>query len=207
MRQTTNPTRAQSKNARVRPLDAGMAPQISAKTGARLAALFSSANQEWCMPVAVVERVLEVLGAIDLDPCSNSHDNPVIPAAQHFTREDGGLAHEWHGRVYMNPPYGLRIGAWIDKLLESYHQGSVTEAIALLPARPDTRWFDRLRGATICFIKGRLTFRGAPAARPSPRCWSTWVRMTHASRLSARIWAASGARMHRAKAWRSPWRW
>ena len=29
-----------------------------------------------------------------------------MPAGKHFTAAEDGLSREWHGRVYMNPPYG-----------------------------------------------------------------------------------------------------
>jgi len=80
-------------------------------------------------------------GEIDLDPCSNSHEEPNVPAKTHFTREDDGLAQDWHGRVYMNPPYGYEIAEWVDRLCQQYEQGSVIEAITLVPARTDTAWF------------------------------------------------------------------
>jgi len=105
---------------------------------------------------------------IDLDPCSNSHETPNVPAAMHYTAEDDGLAQEWRGRVYMNPPYGREIGAWVSKLVESYMLGDVTHAIALLPARTDTQWFAKLRNYPVCFVTGRLTFVGNDDPAPFP---------------------------------------
>ena len=40
---------------------------------------FSSESAEWYTPGEIIERVQRVLGAIDLDPCSNSHDAPHVP--------------------------------------------------------------------------------------------------------------------------------
>jgi hypothetical protein len=128
---------------------------------------FSSQSEEWYTPPAVIYRVLKVLGAVDLDPCSNP-GVPVIPAARHFTKEQDGLNCEWHGRVYMNPPYGFAIKKWIRKLVQEYRAGRVTEAIVLIPARTDTGWFRRLRRYPICFVRGRLRFRGAKNSAPFP---------------------------------------
>jgi len=132
------------------------------------AALMSTGNGDWQTPPEVIERVIAVLGAIDLDPCSNSHDDPNVPAAKHFTEEDDGLAQEWRGRVYMNPPYGRVIGKWVEKLVEEFEAGRVTQAIALVPARTDTRWFKRFRAFPRCFVQGRLKFVGAAAGAPFP---------------------------------------
>ncbi len=135
----------------------------------RLAVHFSSESPEHYTPSKVLDRVLDVFGEIDLDPCSNAHgDDANVPAAAHFTKDDDGLSREWHGRAYVNPPYGRDIDAWVEKLVAEHEAGRVTEAIALLPGRIDTQWFDRLRGFLWCVIKGRLTFVGNDDPAPFP---------------------------------------
>lgn len=119
-------------------------------------------------PKKIIELTLELLGAIDLDPCSNSIGEPNIPAKKHYTIKDDGLAQKWHGKVYLNPPYGSEISKWIQKLTNEYKEGDVTEAIALLPARTDTRWFGLLREYPRCFVIGRLQFIGAEHSAPFP---------------------------------------
>jgi hypothetical protein len=116
-------------------------PKVPAKKVApRLApALMSSRSPEWYSPTQVVELVLRVLEVIDLDPCADP--GRAIPAAMHYTESDDGLAHEWRGRIFMNPPYGRVIGVWMSKLAAAFASGHVTEAIALVPARVDTRWW------------------------------------------------------------------
>ena len=91
-----------------------------------------------------------------------------MPAAQHFTVGADGLRQSWHGRVYMNPPYGRPIAAWIAKLVDEVGAGQVTAAIALVPARTDTAWFRRLDGWPVAFWHGRLRFGQAPHAAPFP---------------------------------------
>ena len=92
-----------------------------------------------------IEAVVACLGTIDLDPCSNAEGKPNVPARKHYTAADDGLSKQWRGRVYMNPPYGDEIDAWVAKLCEEHQAGRVPEAIALVPARTDTEWFARLR--------------------------------------------------------------
>lgn len=41
----------------------------------------------------------------DLDVASPPGGVPWVPARQHFTEDDDGLAHPWHGVVWCNPPY------------------------------------------------------------------------------------------------------
>lgn len=129
---------------------------------------FSSESGEWLSPPSLVERVQEVMGRITLDPCAASHASPVVPAESHLTEEDDGLARDWSGSVYMNPPYGRAIEEWVEKLISEYEEGGVTEAVALLPARTDTSWFRRLRPYPRCFLHGRLTFSGHANSAPFP---------------------------------------
>lgn len=119
---------------------------------------FSSESKEWYTPPKIIERVLMIFDEIDLDPCSNSKTKPNVPARQLYTKEDDGLAHDWHGRVYMNPPYGDVIDAWISKLIVEYQAGHVDTAIALIPSRTDTDWFWPVWRYPICFVHGRLKF-------------------------------------------------
>lgn len=129
---------------------------------------FSSESDQHYTPDDVISSVLTCLDHIDLDPCSNSQDAPNVPATNHYTEEDNGLSQFWEGSVYMNPPYGVGIAAWVDKLCESYECGDVTEAIALVPARPGTRWWRRMRNHPVCFVDGRLIFKGNENSAPFP---------------------------------------
>ena len=134
----------------------------------RLDVFYSSTTPEWNTPRHVIDRVVTVLGSIDLDPCSNSRVDPNVPADRHYTREEDGLCQTWTGRVYMNPPYGRELGSWVRKLTDAYQAHRVCEAIALLPARTDTQWFRALRVYPKCFVTGRLKFGDARNSAPFP---------------------------------------
>jgi hypothetical protein len=130
--------------------------------------LSSSKSVEWYSPAKIIEPTVKLLGTIDLDPCSNSHENPTVPATVLFTREDDGLKRRWAGRVYMNPPYGSEMAAWVEKLASSYEAGDVSEAIALVPGRIDTEWMRRLRDYPRCHRYGRLRFSAHDQSAPFP---------------------------------------
>jgi hypothetical protein len=117
----------------------------------------SSASPEWYTPKQLVNVVIKALGEIDLDPCSNVAPYNV-PAKKHYTKDDDGLSQPWEGRVFMNPPYGKTIPQWTKRLEDEYNAGNVAEAIALVPARVDTRWYHYISKHTVCFIKGRIRF-------------------------------------------------
>lgn len=128
---------------------------------------YSSASKEWYTPPHILKRVVRVLGAIDLDPCSDGPGS-LVPAARRYTRADDGLRQPWAGRVYLNPPYGDEAEAWVRRLHTLYTLGSVSEAIALLPARTDTAWFQPLWDHLLCFYRGRLKFSNATSSAPFP---------------------------------------
>lgn len=127
---------------------------------------FSTRTPEWTTPAGILEVVVRVLGEIDLDPCADAGHN--VPALRHFTQEDDGLGRYWRGRVFMNPPYGGVIGEWVQHLCYEYREGRTTEAIALVPARTDTRWFGLLADFPKCFVRGRLKFGGGETSAPFP---------------------------------------
>ncbi len=135
--------------------------------GNGMAVHYASDTPEWYTPPEIIERVVATLGAIDLDPCSNT-GTPNVPAKRHFTEADDGLAHPWTGRVYMNPPYGDAIGRWVTKLRDEFTAGRTKAAVALVPARTDTAWFAALRDCTLCLIRGRLRFSASQAGAPFP---------------------------------------
>lgn len=127
---------------------------------------YMSETDEWYTPSRVVDKVVEVLGSLDLDPCAEPAKE--IPATSHFTKQDDGLSRVWTGAVYMNPPYGREILPWVEKLKKHHEAGDVPAAIALLPARTDTEWFSLLDGYPRCFVRGRLKFSGGKNSAPFP---------------------------------------
>lgn len=137
--------------------------------GGAMAVHYSSATPEWYTPSHIIDLVVEFFDEIDLDPCSNSHESPNVSAGMGYTEADDGLSKPWFGRVYMNPPYGDEIVGWVKKLHEEYQNGDIEAAIALLPARTDTRWWnDYVMPYAMCFIRGRLRFVGAENSAPFP---------------------------------------
>ncbi len=130
--------------------------------------LFLSVSAEHNTPPAVWAAAVACLGRVDLDPCSPGPGLCPVVSDSYYTIQDNGLAQPWVGRVYLNPPYGRQIGAWVNKLVDSYRAGTVIAAVALLPARTDTQWWQLLRDFPVCLIKGRLKFGDAANSAPFP---------------------------------------
>lgn len=69
----------------------------------RLFALPHAANtDDWYTPAWIFESMGETF---DLDVCTPPGGVPWIPADRYFTEDDDGLAQEWEGLVWCNPPY------------------------------------------------------------------------------------------------------
>lgn len=124
---------------------------------------FSSETDLWATPQEFFDRYNERFG-FTLDACATP-DNAECPAF--YTRADDGLAQDWRGTVWMNPPYGRTIGAWMRKAYESSLNGATV--VCLVPARTDTRWWhDYAMKGEVEFIKGRLKFGDAQNSAPFP---------------------------------------
>lgn len=122
-------------------------------------ALVSSASNEWYTPTQIIEAAREVLGGIDLDPASGKEANETVRADRFYTEQDNGLAQEWSGRVWMNPPFGGMQVSFLSKLIEEYSAGHVTAAIALFNGyRFEARWFQPLWNYPLCFTNRRFSF-------------------------------------------------
>jgi len=124
---------------------------------------FSSATDDWPTPQNYFDEVNKEFN-FTLDVCA-SRENAKCP--KFFTKEDDGLAQEWDGVIWMNPPYGRGIKDWMRKAYESWVLGATV--VCLVPARTDTSWWhDFAMHGEIRFIRGRLKFGNAKANAPFP---------------------------------------
>jgi ParB family transcriptional regulator, chromosome partitioning protein len=123
------------------------------------------ARHDWRTPADIIDAAREVMGGIDLDPASCAKANEIVDATAFYTVREDGLRQPWNApRVFLNPPYGPHLARWIPKLLAEHARGALTEAVVLVPARVDTRWFAMLDGWPRCHVRGRLRFNGAGTA-------------------------------------------
>jgi len=137
-----------------------------------LDAMFSSDSDEYYTPGEILDSVVSVLGQIDLDPCAERIDSRAnVPAGRHFDKKLDGLIQVWSGTVFMNPPYS-EADKFVDKLIKSWREGEVTQAIALMPSRTDQGWYQALHAvAPVCSVLGRIRFKlpsGELAASGAP---------------------------------------
>jgi hypothetical protein len=112
-------------------------------------------------------HIIPALGgweSFDLDPCAAPPPRPWATARRMNALEDGdGLALDWSGRVWLNPPYtSVEISRWLRKLAD-HGQGT-----ALIFARTETAAFEReiwQRAAGLLFLFGRLHFHYPDGSR------------------------------------------
>ncbi|WP_249181297.1 phage N-6-adenine-methyltransferase [Burkholderia sp. AU19243] len=141
-------------------------------------------NDEWLTP----PEWIQALGPFELDPCA-----PVVrpwnTARLHFTVEDNGLAREWLGRVWCNPPFGREAAKWLKRMADH------NNGIALIPARTETAMFYESvwsRADSVCFVRGRPHFhyvdgRRAPFNSGAPICLVAYGRANTIALLGSRL--------------------
>jgi phage N-6-adenine-methyltransferase len=125
--------------------------------------MFSFQTSEWSTPQTTFDELNNEFH-FTTDVCANA-DN--YKCSTYFTQKINGLAQEWHGVCWMNPPYGRGINKWIRKAYESSLHGATV--VCLVPARTDTAWWhDYSMKGEIRFIRGRLKFGGCKNNAPFP---------------------------------------
>lgn len=140
------------------------------KRRGKLAPLMSSERPDWGTPQNLYDTLNETF-KFTLDPCTGPDNR--LGTHYFFTEADDGLVWPWLGNVFMNPPYGRGIEAWIEKAWYESEEHSAT-VVCLVPARTDTKWFQIgfAHAKAITFLPGRLKFvipgvKAAPAPFPS----------------------------------------
>ena len=140
---------------------------------------------EWYTPPEILERVYRIM-PIDLDPASSPQST--VLAKRYYTKQDDGLSQPWEGNIYLNPPYGREAAKWIDKLVTEYKANRTQQAILLIHAKTDTRWFNQLvdwTAAMVC-IKGRLRFVSPEGVRKNAGTFPSLVFLlstNHSTRM------------------------
>jgi hypothetical protein len=108
-------------------------------------------TDEWYTP----QYIIDSLGKFDLDPCA-----PIVPlyqtAGTMYNELEDGLAQNWEGRVWLNPPYSRPlINKFMRRMAEHNH------GTALIFSRTDTELFHTEvfgKATAVKFLKGRIRF-------------------------------------------------
>lgn len=125
---------------------------------------FSSERMDWATPPALF-AALDAEFGFTLDAAALPHN---AKCARYFTPADDALAQDWGaGVVWLNPPYGRQIAAFMRKAYEASLAGATV--VCLVPARTDTAWWhDVAARGEVRFLRGRVRFEGAAHGAPFP---------------------------------------
>jgi phage N-6-adenine-methyltransferase len=124
---------------------------------------FSSATEMWATPQDFFDKYNDIFD-FKTDVCASPEN---AKCTVYYTEQMDGLAQEWKGSCWMNPPYGRAIKDWMRKAYESSLKGATV--VCLVPARTDTAWWhDYAIKGDIEFIRGRLKFGGHKNSAPFP---------------------------------------
>jgi phage N-6-adenine-methyltransferase len=130
---------------------------------------FSSRSNEWGTPPRLF-NLLDQFFCFTLDPCCTVG---MAKCRKFYTKEDDGLVKDWSKDiVFMNPPYGREIKAWMRKAYEESQKGAVV--VCLVYSRTDTVWWHEYAAkGRVLFLRGRVKFISSDTkgvSAPFPSC-------------------------------------
>jgi ParB family chromosome partitioning protein len=118
-------------------------------------------GDSWGTPKEWINLARLVMGGIDVDPASNDEAQKIVRAGEYFTRSKDGLAQNWIGRVWLNPPYSQpSISRFTEKLIAELKAKHTKQACVLVNNTTDTQVGQALLGAcsAVLFPAGRISF-------------------------------------------------
>jgi hypothetical protein len=151
--------------------DANGSPQLSLLATSVLAkktrdserVFHQSKSDEWYTPPVIIESARRVMGSIDTDPASSPLADKTVRAATYYSSQCSGLnpLNDWHGNVWLNPPYGGEASSFVLRLIRELRSGSVSQACLLLNAGSmSSKWFAPIYTAcqVLMITLGRIDF-------------------------------------------------
>ena len=123
--------------------------------------LFSSASVEWATPQDLFDLLNDEFG-FGLDAAAGPHN---AKCDFYIDKNQNSLTTDWityvnpGEAVWLNPPWGRKVGDWVAKAFSQAVQYRLT-VVCLLPANTDTAWWHEyvMHAAQVRLIKGRLKF-------------------------------------------------
>lgn len=167
------------------------------------AANFSSESVEWYTPEPYIALAHEVMGGIDLDPASSPFANQTVGATQIYTDADDGLSQDWFGRVFCNPPYGIKdgnslAGMFCQKAITEYERERIEQAILLVNSVHSQKWQAPLYRFPVCFVDHRIQFvSGDGEENKNPTFQNIFVYLGPDPATFARVFSQVGYVMQR----------
>ena len=91
----------------------------------------------------------------DLDVASSDNQYIQVPARTKYTKVDDALKQDWHGLIWMNPPYS-KVTPWIDKWIAH------ANGFCLVPLSSNGKWVNKLweSEALVTYLPPNMAFIG-----------------------------------------------
>ena len=133
--------------------------------GSDIEPFVSQETDEWSSPRELVEPLADAVDGFDLDPCSGAESSPFANSV--YTESDDGLAQDWFGTVWVNPPYSA-MAEWTSKALAQFRRDEVDRIFYLCKGDSSTDWWQRAAGAAsvVATIDHRLKFGDGENSAP-----------------------------------------
>ena len=133
--------------------------------GSDIEPFVSQETDEWSSPRELVEPLADAVDGFDLDPCSGAESSPFADSV--YTESDDGLAQDWFGTVWVNPPYSA-MGEWTSKALAQFRRDEVDRIFYLCKGDSSTDWWQRAAAAAsvVATIGHRLKFGDGENSAP-----------------------------------------
>jgi ParB family chromosome partitioning protein len=150
---------------------------------------------EWYTPAQYIEAARKAMGTVDLDPASSAFAQKTVGAATYYTAADDGLAKDWAGTVWLNPPFKMpEVALFIAKLCESVSSGAVSQAIIVTNNNTDAKWWHAAAetASAICFTRGRIKWYNAAQPDCSPTNGQTFFYFGRRAKTFAKVFAEFG---------------
>ncbi|MBL9162252.1 MAG: hypothetical protein JNL18_05950 [Planctomycetaceae bacterium] len=127
-------------------------------------------DDDWQTPQEIIDAAIELLGAIDLDPCGVADPARHLSGVKTLTPEDDSLSPlvSWEDRLFVHPP-ASNIRSFVDRSAAAVASGEATEALLLIPAETDAAHMAVLQPFAKGFLRTRPTFSSLTEEFTQPR--------------------------------------
>lgn len=157
-------------------------------------------DDDWQTPQEIIDAAIELLGAIDLDPCGVADPARHLPGVRTLTPHDDSLSRSisWKGRAFVHPP-ASNVGPFVDRSAAAVANGEAEEALLLIHGETDAAHMAVLQPFAKGFLRTRPTFSSPTGEFAQPR-WP--YVLVFLSRFDERIDAFADACGHLADIYR-----
>jgi hypothetical protein len=144
--------------------------------GTDMSFIATSKKDVWRTPPSLYAPIATRIGGFDLDPCAgpgvediqlpddqepDPDLEPTAIAARNITLPTDGLAVDWVGDVFLNPPFSEKID-WLDKAVTEWRDGDADRVFIVTPDATDVAswWHEYIaaNASTTYFVESRCNY-------------------------------------------------